>query len=452
MLKRIDELTVREPFSILFEITTEALNSVRERMETEGFDMGQPIHVWEEADGNLTVVDGHTRLRAAVLVELESVPVHIHLFADEQEALWYALRNQRDRRHTSGKDIIRAVEIVDEVAAHGGDRRSDDFKGSEEPLKSADRTAETIGVSASTVKRARAVNADPEVKAEVEAGVLTLAPAAKKARANKKAAKQADAPAQEPPKKKTRATFNAGETSKVVSETEVGIEWARWSWNPVTGCEHDCSYCYAHDIAARFYQQGMKPTFYPERLDAPQNTKVPAKAVDDPGYGNVFVCSMADLFGEWVPQQWIDDVMKSVCDAPDWTFLFLSKNPARMATVEWPQNAWVGTTVDEQSRVAPAIAAFSKIRATTRFLSCEPLREALVFPTLKCFDWVIVGGQSEARGCPASQPEWAWVESLWMQVRAAKKRLYFKPNLTVRPREYPEGMSLRQPAQCKLVE
>lgn len=33
------------------------------------------------------------------------------------------------------------------------------------------------------------------------------------------------------------------------NETNDNIEWARWSWNPVTGCLHDCVYCYARDIA-----------------------------------------------------------------------------------------------------------------------------------------------------------------------------------------------------------
>jgi pyruvate-formate lyase-activating enzyme len=28
-----------------------------------------------------------------------------------------------------------------------------------------------------------------------------------------------------------------------------------WSWNPVTGCLHDCPYCYARDIANRFYRE-----------------------------------------------------------------------------------------------------------------------------------------------------------------------------------------------------
>jgi ParB/RepB/Spo0J family partition protein len=27
------------------------------------------------------------------------------------------------------------------------------------------------------------------------------------------------------------------------------IEWAQWSWNPVTGCDHICPYCYAREIA-----------------------------------------------------------------------------------------------------------------------------------------------------------------------------------------------------------
>lgn len=26
------------------------------------------------------------------------------------------------------------------------------------------------------------------------------------------------------------------------------IGWAKWSWNPVTGCLHNCDYCYARDI------------------------------------------------------------------------------------------------------------------------------------------------------------------------------------------------------------
>jgi hypothetical protein len=40
------------------------------------------------------------------------------------------------------------------------------------------------------------------------------------------------------------ATFN--------KQDNTSIEWAQWSWNPLTGCKHDCPYCYARDIAKRF--------------------------------------------------------------------------------------------------------------------------------------------------------------------------------------------------------
>ena len=91
---------------------------------------------------------------------------------------------------------------------------------------------------------------------------------------------------------------------------------------------------------------------------------------------------MADLFGDWVPQEWIDDVLKVVAASPQWNFLFLTKNPSRLVGIDWPANAWVGTTVDRQARVEPAIAAFQQIKATVRFLSCEPLLEELSFSTL----------------------------------------------------------------------
>lgn len=30
------------------------------------------------------------------------------------------------------------------------------------------------------------------------------------------------------------------------------IDWVESTWNPVTGCNHDCAYCYARNIARRF--------------------------------------------------------------------------------------------------------------------------------------------------------------------------------------------------------
>jgi protein gp37 len=212
------------------------------------------------------------------------------------------------------------------------------------------------------------------------------------------------------------------------------IDWAWWSWNPVTGCLHNCPYCYARDIANRFYPQKFEPTFLPERLSAPANTTLPRS--DDPRSRNVFVCSMADLFGKWVPQEWIDAVFREVKSAPEWRFLFLTKFPQRLAELEWPDNAWVGTSVDRQHRVQVAEKAFRGVKAGLKWLSCEPLLEPLRFGSLEMFDWVVIGAQTRSSGAPEFQPPLAWIADLVAQARAADCRVYIKPNVVL-PQEVP---------------
>lgn len=221
-----------------------------------------------------------------------------------------------------------------------------------------------------------------------------------------------------------------------LNRTNENIEWAKWSWNPVVGCKHNCMYCYARDIAIRFYSD-FEPRYLPERLIAPKTTAVPPGAKDDIGLKTIFVCSMADLFGYWVPQEWIDDVLEVVRETPKWNFLFLTKNPKRLIDIEWPDNAWVGTTVDVQSRASNAQDAFKKVNAKVKFLSCEPLQEKLTFTDLSMFDWIIIGGRSRNTKLPEFQPKWEWVESLLMKAREYGLKVYFKPNLTARPKEYP---------------
>ena len=145
------------------------------------------------------------------------------------------------------------------------------------------------------------------------------------------------------------------------------IDWATMSWNPVTGCRHGCPYCYARRTATRFnagledqaplagglhvlpekikatpYPYGFEPTLHRYRLGQPQNTKEPQ---------TVFVCSMADLFGRWVPTSWIVEVLDACHKAPQHRYLFLTKNPARyleldhLALLPHESNFWYGSTV-----------------------------------------------------------------------------------------------------------
>lgn len=223
------------------------------------------------------------------------------------------------------------------------------------------------------------------------------------------------------PDKATKKTFNSQDTDS--------IEWARWSWNPVTGCKHDCSYCYARDIANRFYTQGFEPSIYPQRLGIPYNMNVPEAAETDVSFKNVFTCSMADLFGRWVPAQWIESVLQVVAENPQWNFLFLTKFPKRMAEFDIPKNAWMGTTVDCQARVSAAEKAFANVNCDVKWLSIEPMLEDIRFEKLDLFDWVVMGGSSPSNLTPGWAPPFDWVVNLHNQARAAGCMVYQKTNL-----------------------
>jgi len=230
---------------------------------------------------------------------------------------------------------------------------------------------------------------------------------------------------------------------KLNKQDNASIEWAQWSWNPITGCKHDCPYCYARDIANRFYPQKFEPSIYPERFNAPKNTKPPAQAESDVAYRNIFTGSMADIFGRWVPDEWIRRVIGVVKESPEWNFLFLTKFPQRVHEyeIDLPQNAWMGTTVDCQQRVENAEKAFAKMTGGTKWLSVEPMLTPLQFSRLDLFDWIVIGGASKSNQTPKWVPPFDWIADLHEQARDSGCKIYHKDNLgmgdDIRLKEFP---------------
>ena len=465
---RPDSLKTDADLASVFPIRDETAAAIAESMREIGYDQSEPIVVWSGAG---VVVDGHTRLAASKSVGLDRVYVEERAFGDKRDALEYAIRRQRDRRNLNRQElagfIARAVETLDRVKPQG--QRSDLASGDAKSAgKSAAETAEKIGASQAQVERVRTVlsSTDEATKTALRNGKTTVN-GAYRAIKQAEAAKQDSAPAaplilsvqpaiDAASTPEIRSTYSAAEWQALTVEERAcivefaphegratfnqvneNIDWAKWSWNPVTGCLHNCDYCYARDIAERFYAQKFVPTFMPSRLYAPRHTKVPAAAVDQIGWKNVFTCSMADLFGKWVPQEWIDAVFSEVRHNPQWNFLFLTKFPQRLAELEWPENAWCGTSVDRQYRVEIAERSFRGVQAGVKWLSCEPLMERLTFTSLEMFDWVVIGAASKSTQTPEFQPPWEWVEHLLSQARAAGCRVYIKPNLKSRPQEYP---------------
>lgn len=258
--------------------------------------------------------------------------------------------------------------------------------------------------------------------------------------------------------------------------------WCDYTWNPVTGCwgpggtaeePKRCSYCYAMKTAQRFspfektgYIQlkmqcinndPFQPLFFPERLSEPAKVKKPSK---------IFVCSMADLFGDWVPLEWIEAVLNRIqrADYSHHTYQFLTKNPKRLRDFNpWPQNCWVGCTITDQQDADWKLHWLCEVDAPVRFVSHEPLLGKIDnlemlsyqmdgFPgciNMLSGEWWPALGDAEAEyrgriqknginwaiigrltGSGArSWPDPAWVQSLIDQYRAAGVPVYLKRNL-----------------------
>ena len=250
---------------------------------------------------------------------------------------------------------------------------------------------------------------------------------------------------------------------------KTGIEWCDMTWNPVTGCRHECEYCYARRIAARFgtqlpdssgypeahdgihrleqkvkgnpYPYIFEPTFLPFRLKEPERKAQPQ---------TIFVCSMADLFGAWVPDEWIEEVFEACKRAPQHRYLFLTKNPQRYCDLAsagklpTEPNFWYGTTI-----TGPDMPFFFWDKANT-FVSVEPLLEP--FDTeatggknpFERVGWVIIGAMT-GPGSRKQQPKREWVEAIVKKAREAGTAVFMKDSLESIwgeniVREYPPGM------------
>ncbi len=136
-----------------------------------------------------------------------------------------------------------------------------------------------------------------------------------------------------------------------------------------------------------------------------------------------FVCSMTDLFGEWVTDEQIDRVFSVMREAMEHTFQVLTKRPERMR--QWTRdyliprsgytsNVWLGVSVEDQAAADERIPVLLDTPAAVRFISAEPLLGPVNAEmwmgwqpdALHTLDWVIVGGES-GPGWRPMEHEWA---------------------------------------------
>jgi len=204
------------------------------------------------------------------------------------------------------------------------------------------------------------------------------------------------------------------------------IEWTEATWNPVTGCTKvsaGCEHCYAERLAVRLrkmgnprYMNGFRVTLHRDLVHLPLKWKRPKM---------VFVCSMADLFHERVPFEFIQAVFGTMAQAKWHTFQVLTKRVGRLAelasSLPWPPNIWMGTSIEDQNSVWRT-SYLRQAPARIRFLSCEPLIGPIRL-NLDGIHWVIVGGESGSNARPVAEE---WVRSVRDQCGAMKVPFFFK--------------------------
>ena len=253
------------------------------------------------------------------------------------------------------------------------------------------------------------------------------------------------------------------------------IDWADATWNPVTGCLHGCEYCYARGIARRFgghrfqlpptgptpgktdrlieplkiheldkpsrrkedmgdgmvrvgpilpYPFDFDPTLHRYALEKPQHWKKPR---------NIFVCSMADLFGEWVPDEWIKAVFDACAAAPQHRYLFLTKNPKRYIDLAnkdmLPREHWYGYSATRQCQLWTFNHA-DDCPCINLFVSIEPILEPMQpnFSTHTPADWVIIGAETGNRKGKIT-PSKSWIDNILMECEYSGRPVFMKDSL-----------------------
>mgnify|MGYP001565121779 CR=1 FL=1 len=270
---------------------------------------------------------------------------------------------------------------------------------------------------------------------------------------------------------------------------KTSIEWADHSVNPIRArlgkavghyCEKvspGCASCYASRMQSRFgmpefqeqRRRGVEPFLDESKLEEVLRRRVPTR---------YFWEDMSDLFGAWVPDEWIDRCFAVMALAPQHTHLVLTKRAERMRDymmvlgrsfprlkaacpegwamefqglplIPWPlPSVWLGVSVEDQKRADERIPLLLRTPAAVRFLSVEPMLERIDLHLDRCsyycdhdseggghrrertIDWAIFGGESG----PGFRPmDPAWLADGVRQCREAGIAAFVKQDSGPRP-------------------
>jgi protein gp37 len=218
------------------------------------------------------------------------------------------------------------------------------------------------------------------------------------------------------------------------------IEWTDKTANPVkvksggNYCEKispGCANCYAsahNSKGTRFGGNGLAfGGSNQERPEMSLNAEMLKSWARMRKPHKIFVGSMTDVFGEWIPDWIIFSLFDAMAAAPRQIFQILTKRPERAcnAIADWlydvgldqlPPNIWLGISAEDQQRLDERMEWLVLSQAEYRFVSLEPLLGPIKLADIIELDWVIIGGESG----PSARPlRTEWIEDILAQCRGA---------------------------------
>lgn len=119
--------------------------------------------------------------------------------------------------------------------------------------------------------------------------------------------------------------------------------WA-YTWNPLAGeCQHECDFCYVRNKIAPWLSRMGNDKYRGEPRLIEEEFKIPL--IVPKGFV-VFVQSCGDLFGYWIEDSWIWQVLGHINKFKETTFLLQTRNPERFFDFYIPQNCILGTSIE----------------------------------------------------------------------------------------------------------
>jgi protein gp37 len=147
------------------------------------------------------------------------------------------------------------------------------------------------------------------------------------------------------------------------------------------------------------------------------------------------VALMGDLFHRRVLDVEIKKTLDVLSGNRYVDFQLLTKRPKRALDVinAWgtlPENVWFGMTCENQRRLDERLPILRKVNAAVKWLSIEPMLEAITIPSFDGISWVVVGGES---GDNRRLFDVAWARAIRDQCRAAGVPFFYKQGSGRRP-------------------